>query len=339
MSAVVAGLDKQRLLNINAYLEECISHGKLSGASIAVIRKNILVHESYHGYQNIEKKIALTKDSIFRINSMTKPIVSVGLMMLYEKGKFKLTDPVKLYIPSFNKTKLCGIYDYDKNKNIKNVKLNNIHTKPIKSQIRIWQLLTHTSGLSYGLDKYGKVSPVDKLYNDNASILYRRRPQSDNISVAEFINERLTKMPLRFEPGTKWNYSLATDVVGRLIEVLSGMKLDEYLKANIFDPLQMNDTSFYIPQEKKHRFTALYMPYDTKSVLAPKLKSKCCVTGTKLINISDSVQFCYDKNNKYLSGGSGLVSTLEDYKQFTLMLLNNGKGMNGKQIVSTKIIR
>eukprot|EP01084_Bolivina_argentea_P311745 539643_1 len=229
--STVAGIDRSRIKYINGYLQDCIAKKKLSCASIAVYRKNILVHESYHGFQDIGKKIALTKnsDTIFRIYSMTKPIVSIALMQLYEKGKFKLTDPVKLYIPNFDKRKLPGIYDYEKNKHLSknDLKLENISTKPIKSQIRIWQLLTHTSGLTYGFDTFGLLSPVDKLYNDNGcvlnTVLSQTRDQKDSdITLEEFVDNKLTKMPLTFEPGEGWNYSLSTDVCGRLIEVISG---------------------------------------------------------------------------------------------------------------------
>ena len=166
---VVAGLDKSPLSNINRVIDEWVANKKIPGASMAVLRRNQLVHESYHGVQDIVTQRPLTKETLFRIYSMTKPITSVALMMLYERGEFKMTDPVSLYIPSFDKRKLPGIYDYALNQDVapKDVKLGDVKTKRMKSQIRVWQLLTHCSGLTYGFDQDGVAEPVDKLYVDN----------------------------------------------------------------------------------------------------------------------------------------------------------------------------
>ena len=340
---VVSGMDESRLLNINKWIERWIDENKLPGASIQIVRKGKLVHESYHGFQDLTNKIPLTKNknTIFRIYSMTKPIVSIALMILYERGLFKLKDPVSLYIPSFDKRKLCGIYDYDQNnklfgKNKKNLNINSIKTKLIKSQIRIWQLLTHTSGLSYGFDRYGIIEPVDKLYHDNGCNLTKR----DNLTLQEWIDQRLTKMPLLFEPGTRWNYSYASDVCGRLIEVLSGQRLDIFLKENIFTPLSMNDTSFFVHKDKMDRFAKVYMSSLSQATFKPdpsKSKKKKNIED-KLIDISHTVAHNYDGSKKFLSGGGGLVSTLDDYMSFCKMLLNGGKTENGVNIISPKTL-
>lgn len=307
---VVVGMSKERLLRLQNKIDECINKGLLSGASVAVLRKNKLIHESYHGYQN--PQIPTSPDTIYRIYSMTKPIVSCALMILYEKGKFKLTDPVKLYIPSFDKTKMKGIYCH---------KTNNM--VPIKHNIQIWHLLTHTSGISYGFDK--ETEDVDKFYFDKNGEWNLMR--SKRMKSSEFIDDELSQMPLLFEPGTEWQYSLSTDICGRLVEVLSGKSLDVFLEENIFKPLSMNDTSFYIPNNKKHRFASIYMP-------SPK-------DNTKLIELSsDSLHYEYDQRKQiYCSGGGGLVSTLNDYMKFSKMLLNKGYCIdNGKQILSRKTI-
>ena len=332
--ATVSGMSKSRLSNLSKCIEKWIEDDKIPGASIAVYRKNKLVHESYHKYQS---------DTIFRIYSMTKPIVSIGLMILYERGLFKLRDPISLYIPSFDKRKLIGIYDY--NKNDKNLSLDDIKlikTKPIKSQIRIWQLLTHTSGLSYGFDINGLIEPVDKLYNNFGCNLRKH----DNINLKQWIDQRLTKMPLLFEPGSRWNYSYATDVCGHLIEVLSKQTLDVFLKKNIFDPLNMNDTSFFIDNDKMHRFANLYMSSLSTPAMISKRRRR--ERGKKvddnkkehLIDITNAVSHNYDKKkNKFLSGGGGLICTLNDYMLFCKMLLNGGKSNDGNtRIISPKTL-
>ena len=166
MLPVVGGLDKARLMHLTKTIDGWISANKISGASVAIIRRNHTVHESYHGVQDIASGTAVSKDTLFRIYSMTKPVTSIALMMLYERGKFKLTDPVALYIPSLDKRRLPGIYNYAENRTLdtKHLKLDAIATKPIKSQIRIWQLLTHCSGLTYGMDRESVMQPVDKLH-------------------------------------------------------------------------------------------------------------------------------------------------------------------------------
>ena len=237
---------------------------------------------------------------------MTKPIVSCPLMLLYEEGKFKFTDPIGMYIPSLSKDNLIGIYDYKRNN--KDMKFTEIKTSPIKQEILVWHLLTHTSGLSYGFDKFGDIEPVDKFYNE-----YGCFNHDNKVCLQEWIDHRLSKMPLLFEPGTKWNYSLATDVIGRLIEVLSGLRLDQFLYRKIFKPLKMNNTRFYSDEiESKENIATLYIP---SYALTPARKY---MENYQLIKAEFGNT--YRKSDQYLSGGGGLLSTLGDYMNFNKMV-------------------
>eukprot|EP01084_Bolivina_argentea_P067461 122842_1 len=323
MTLPVSGLDQKRLSKLGNWIQECVNTKKFSGASVTVFRKNQLAYESYHGYQDIDTQKRITKDTVFRIYSMTKPIVSCALMMLYEDGRFKLTDPIGMYIPSLSNKNLIGIYDYNKNTN--KMKLNEIKTLPIKQEILIYHLLTHTSGLSYGFDKFGLIEPVDKLYNQHKCFGHNNK-----MSLEYWIDNCLSKMPLLFQPGTNWNYSLSTDVIGRLIEVLSGIQLDQFLYQKIFKPLKMNNTSFYFDEiENKENIATLYIP---SYAMTPNRKY---IENYKLIK--GEFANSYNKMDQYLSGGGGLVSTLSDYLNFAKMLLNDGE-LFGEQILSRKTI-
>ena len=223
-------MSSEALNNMNTHFHRMVDEKQLAGIQTAVIRKGELVHFNSYGYANIEEQKLLDEHSVFRIFSMTKPIVSVALMQLYEEGKFKLEDPLYTYIPEFKE-----MYIYTDSVLIE-----------AKNPIRIIDLLRHTSGFSYGR---GRNADLNQLYAD--ADLYTSK---DN---EEFV-KKLSKIPLTFEPGTNWQYGLSTNICGYLIEVLSGKSLETYLNEHIFIPLEMSDTHFQLPKEKIERFTVGY---------------------------------------------------------------------------------
>jgi CubicO group peptidase (beta-lactamase class C family) len=238
-------------------------------------------------------------DTIFRICSMTKPITSVALMMLYEEGQFQLNDPVSKFIPEFADVRVfAGTAE------------ESIELTDLEREITIWHLLTHTAGLTYD---FFEDSPVDAMYVE--ADLHR-----GDRTLEEMISE-LVRLPLVFQPGTAWRYSMATDVLGYLIEVISGMSLDAFLERRILNPLGMTDTEFYVPEKKLDRFAAAYGPTESG--------------GIELLDAPATSQF--SKPPRFLSGGSGLVSTASDYLRFAQMLLDKGE-LNGTRLLGRKTI-
>ncbi len=273
------GFSSERLMLLNQAMHSYVDDNELSGIQTAIVKNGKLIHFDSYGSSDISENDPLKEDDIFRIASMTKPIVSIGLMMLLEEGKFKLNDPVYKYIPEF------------KNLTIKKRK----KIKPVKNHVKIIDLLRHSAGLNFkGPEDYRKV-----IYMD----------------LEEYTKESV-KEPLKFEPGTTWWYSSSTDICGYLIEVLSGQKLDVYLKNRIFDPLKMDDTSFELPKNKIDRLTTLYVVGEKKELVSFDNKSNT--------PFKDKVTL--------LNGSGGLLSTTKDYLKFSVMLLNNGS-FGGEQII------
>ena len=273
------GFSSEKLTLLNQAMHSYVDDNELSAIQTAIVKNGKLIHFDSYGSSDISENDPLEEDDIFRIASMTKPIVSIGLMMLYEEGKFNLNDPVYKYIPEF------------KNLTIKKRK----KVKPVKNHVKIIYLLRHSAGLNFkGPEDYRKVI---------------------SMNLEEYTKESV-KEPLRFEPGTTWWYSSSTDICGYLIEILSGQKLDVYLKDKIFDPLKMDDTSFELPKNKLDRFTTLYVVGEKKELVSFDNKSNS--------PFKDKVTL--------LNGSGGLLSTTKDYLKFSVMLLNNGS-IGGEQIL------
>ncbi len=293
------GLSAERLVRIDAAMRKAVDSGELPGAVVFIARDGQLVYAKSFGWQDREKKIPMSNDTIFRLYSMTKPVVSVAAMMLVEEGKLGLQEPVSKYIPEFKNMKV-GVESKDAD------------GKPVltlvdaKRQITVQDLLRHTSGLTYGV--LGAPTAVKQLYKD-AEIF------SQKWVLADFCRA-LAKLPLQFQPGTTWEYSHSTDVLGRVVEVASGQTLDVFLAEHIFAPLKMVDTGFQVPADKQHR-VAQPMP-DVYTGKTPELID-------------------FSKSQTFFAGGHGLVSTAADYLRFAQMLANGGE-LEGARILGPRIV-
>jgi CubicO group peptidase (beta-lactamase class C family) len=298
------GLDPARLAYIPDYFRSYVDRGKIAGFSTLVSRHGEIAHFEVAGQRDRERGLPMEKDTIFRIYSMTKPITSLALMMLYEEGHFQLNHPVSRYIPSFKKLQVWAGGTAQK-----------YETKPCEREMTIRDLLTHTSGLTYG---FMQEHPVDELYR-KAGI---EGANTVELTLKETV-EALSEIPLLFSPGQHWSYSVATDVCGHLVEILSGRPLDEFLAARIFAPLGMNDTAFFVPKDKLDRFATNYFrnPQTKKS---------------GIMDVGDETS-TYAKPPRFLSGGGGLTSTMMDYWRFCQMLLNGGE-LDGVRLCSPKTI-
>jgi CubicO group peptidase (beta-lactamase class C family) len=282
------GLDPTRLERIDRHFARYVDDGRLPGWLLAVSRAGQLAHVSTYGHRDVEQDLPVELDTLFRIYSMTKPVTSVAAMMLYEEGAFELKDPVSRFIPSFADQRV-----YVSGPPTAPV------TVPATEPMRIWHLLTHTSGLTYG---FHHAHPVDAMYRHAGFDFGDSR-----VSLAESC-DLWASMPLLFEPGREWNYSVSTDVLGRVVEVASGQPLDQFLAERIFEPLGMTDTAFHAPEADHGRVAALYVPGPEGRAVRYEAGGRAALRPPAM-----------------LSGGGGLVSSAADYHRFTQMLLRGGE--------------
>ena len=303
------GMSATRLERMDAVINDYIAKKGQAGVAVLVARNGRIVYHKAYGQDDMAAKTPLKRDAIFRLASQTKAITSIGLMMLFEEGKFLLDDPISKYIPAFKNPKVVEKF---------NEKDSSYTSIPAKREITIRQLLTHTSGISYpGIGTKEAVA----IYAKNRIPSGIGTPTN---TLAE-VMPRLAALPLVHNPGDKWTYGLSTDVVGYLIEVLSGQSLDQYLRTRLFEPLGMNDTYFYLPTAKQARLTRLYTEDSTRVVRRMPA----------LGGISED----YPKQaGTYFSGGAGLSGTLYDYAIFLQMVLNGGE-YGGKRFLSPTTIR
>jgi CubicO group peptidase (beta-lactamase class C family) len=280
------GLDADRLRRIDHHFSRYVDDGRLPGWLVAVSRHGRLAHVSWRGSRDLEAGLPVEPDTLWRIYSMTKPVTSVAAMMLYEEGAFELTDPVSTFIPSF-----AGVRVYAAGSDLRQL------TVPAAGPVRIWHLLTHTAGLTYG---FLRVHPVDAGYR--AAGFELDTPLGVDLAQACDI---WAGIPLLFQPGTEWNYSVATDVLGRVVEVVSGQSLAEFFRTRILSPLGMTDTQFWVSGSDAARLAALYTPAPDGT--PARLDA---IGGTAL------------RQPAMFSGGAGLVSTATDYHRFLQMLLH-----------------
>jgi CubicO group peptidase (beta-lactamase class C family) len=295
------GFSAERLARIDSLLQGYVDKGLIPQGVTFIARHGKIVHNKAFGWKDMENKIPASTDDIFRNASQSKGITSVTLMTLYEEGKFLLDDPLAMYLPAFKNMQVIESLDE---------KTGVVKTRPAKGEITIRQLLSHTSGIHYG----------NKLY-DMAGIPTLH--SKDKITIAEVV-DKIAAQPLAHDPGAAFTYGMNTDVVGRLIEVLSGKPLDVAMKERVLDPLGIKDTRFYIPESEASRLVKVYGK--------PAMDSSLRLLDNDLFQT-----YALSGAKTYFSGGAGLTGTIEDYAKFCQMLLNRGE-FNGHRILSRKTI-
>ncbi|MBN1579597.1 MAG: beta-lactamase family protein [Anaerolineae bacterium] len=297
------GLSPERLKRVDRTMERYVQEGKLSGILNLVARRGQVAHLEKRGWMDVEAQKPIEFDTLFRIYSMTKPITSVAVMILYEEGHFFLTDPVAKYIPAFEDTRVF----------VRETETG-IELANLERPITIHDLLTHTAGLSYGFEPDGF---VDKQYQKHVW-----KPWGDNwdISLEELVRG-IARCPLRFQPGSQWFYSMATDVLGYLVQVVSGQPFDVFLQERILGPLDMVDTAFEVPASKLDRFATNYIPKEGG--------------GFDVFDAPETSR--YAKPTRCPAGGMGLVSTIGDYYRFAQMLANQGE-LDGQRLLGRKTV-
>ncbi len=280
------GFSSQRLNRVNKMMQGYIDDGKLASGLTMLARHGETFHFEPYGVLDLESGTPVKRDTLFRIYSMTKPITSAAVMMLYEEGSFSLDDPVGKFIPELASMK---VYD--------GMGETGMRLVDQQRPITVRHLLTHTSGLSYG---FHQDSPIEEMY--------READITDPDSTLKEMAEKLGKLPLVTQPGAKWRYSNATDVLGYLVEVVSGVPFDRYLQDNILDPLDMQDTSFYVAEENLDRLATVYG----------------ASPNGRIVPLDNPMVNRQRRPHTLFSGGGGLVSTGADYMRFCQMLLNGG---------------
>ena len=297
------GVEHKNFTYLNTLMEEEIKEGHINGSAIRILHKGDIVYEEEWGYADKENGIPIEKDTIYRMYSMTKPITAVASMILYERGLFNLFAPVSDYLEGFQNQKVItkdGLVD-------------------VNREVTIQDLLNMTSGVVYPDAEFEAGRIMGKLFDDVAEQLKGESP----VSTLDFCN-RIGRQPLEFQPGENWRYGASADILGAIIELISGKKLSVFLQEEIFAPLGMKDTAFYVPEEKWKRFAMLY------EFIAELGRLEPCYWNH--LGLGD-----YKRPPAFESGGAGLVSTIEDYTKFAMMLANGGT-YQGKRILGTKTV-
>jgi len=307
-NSVVSGISKDRVAKLDAMLEEAIQKEKVPGLVAMVVKDGKIVYHSAKGFADVDVRAKMEKNSIFRIASQSKAITATAVMILWEEGRFRLDDPISKYIPEFKSPQVLNSFRFAD---------TSYTARPAAREITIRHLLTHTSGLGYGV--------IDG--DERMKMIYHKAGivdlfTTENITIEESVN-RLAKLPLHHDPGTKYTYSEGLDVLGYFIEIISGKPFDEFLKERIFDPIGMNDTRFYLDGSQAPRLVTVHTYKDGKWVGFPTTFYDPAYpkTGAKA----------------FFSGGAGLSGTTEDYAKFLQMYLNGGI-YNGKRILSPHTI-
>lgn len=314
VTPAAAGFSPARLQRIDTVLQEYVDKGRMNGAVALIIRNGKIAYYKSVGYDKHEND-PLKKDGIFRIASQTKAITSVAVMMLYEEGKFMLDDPISNYIPEFSKPVVLKTFNKED---------SSYTTVPARREITIRDLLTHTSGIGYA-----------QIGTPEANAIYAKAGVVGGIGVDKIVlgdkMKILGRLPLFHQPGEKWTYGLNTDVLGYLVEVVSGMSLDVFFRQRIFEPLGMKDSYFYLPKEKYKRLVMLYTDDEATQRVKP-MPEKIGLSGEFFFRDYPAME------GSYFSGGGGLSSTIYDYAIFLQMLLNGGE-YNGKRLLSRNSVR
>ena len=292
-------VSRARLGRLSRHLDAYVAAKKIPCAMCLVTMHGDEAYYHESGLCDVERNVEVSRDTIFRIYSMTKPITSVALMMLYEEGHFQLDDPVAEYIPSWGRLR---VYQSGKGESIA--------TREAVNAMTVKNLLTHTSGLTYG---FMQSHPVDAVYRSERIGGGPGRTLQDTV-------DALAATPLLYDPGTRWHYSVSTDICGYLVQLFSGQDLDDFIHDRICRPLGMADTAFRVPEATRHRLAACYSHSDS---------------GYRLQD--DPIKSTYFERPTFLSGGGGMVSTVDDYTRFALMLLNKGI-LDGERVLGSKTV-
>jgi CubicO group peptidase (beta-lactamase class C family) len=299
--AVEVGFDPERLARIDRHFERYVDDGRLAGWTIVVSRAGKIAHLRTYGQRDLASGAPVELDTLFRIFSMTKPITSVAAMMLYEEGALELKDPVHRFIPTFRDVKV-----YRSGSSTSPV------LEPAIDPMRIWHLLTHTSGLTYG---FHYAHPVDAMYRA-AGFEWGSPKDADLAACCDL----LAGLPLLFQAGTEWNYGMSTDVLGRVVEVASGMSLEDFFRTRIFEPLGMDHTMWWVPPEQADQLATLYLPGPGRKAVDGGAFGRPALREPTM-----------------LSGGGGLVSTAADYHRFAQMLLHRGE-LEGTRLLGSRTV-
>ncbi len=305
------GISVERLSLLDKHIEKFVNEGNVPGGVFTIVRKGKTVYHKSFGYRTLDKKVPYKKDDIFRLASMTKAFTVVSIMQLYERGKLGLDDPIFYYIPAFAKMAVLDKF---------NKADSSFTTIETKKKITIRHLLTHTSGITYGGFNPGKIQAVYIKSGINDFGLSHSK-----MTTKQMVNQ-IAKAPLIFEPGEKYMYGLNMEVLGRIIEVVSEKPLNEYFRTNIFEPLNMKDTYFYLPKSKQDRLVPVYSYNKEKKIVM-----------ASATDFGSFTQYPKMKDNNHYAGGGGASGTAADYTVFIQMLLNDGK-YNGKRILSRKSV-
>ena len=300
------GLSSERLARATRAMEADVASGRVAGAIGLVARRGQVAYFEARGQADRERRRPMTKDAIFRIYSMTKPIVSAALMTLHEEGKFRLTDPVSRYLPAYKDREV--LEDSPRSPG----RPERARRVKARREITVQDLMRHTAGMTYG---FFSGTSVDEMYRE-AGVL-------DNKGTLDDMTRKLGRLPLLFHPGEKWHYSVSVDVQGHLIEALSGKRLDHFLEERIVRPLGMTDTGFHAPREKHPRLAQLYSPAEESS--------------EKLRTADPALSERYMQPGTFFSGGGGLLSTTTDYLRFAQMMLNGGQ-LDGVRLLGRKTV-
>ncbi len=295
------GLSPERLARIAPAMNKLLDEGKFAGISVTVARRGAVAYRQEFGFADLATKKPLRPDAIYRIYSMSKPVTGVAVMILLEEGRFRLDDPVSLYLPSFK-----GLRVLDAEQGADD------GTVEAAREVTIRDLLRHTSGLVYG---GAPTTPLGRIY--------QARSLFDPATTLAQMAEKIGSIPLAFQPGSRWEYGISMDVLGRLIEVVSGQPLDAFLEERIFRPLKMVDTGFFVPDEKADRFATCYS-YEEGRGLTP-------------LPAARGLDAYRRGRNRMLSGGGGLVSTAADYLRFATMLAHGGE-LDGIRVLGPRTV-
>ena len=294
------GFDTARLARLDRHFQQYVDDGRLVGWQLQVGRHGQVAHSATYGLADREAGRPVAEDTLWRIYSMTKPVVSVAAMLLWEEGAFELTDEISRFLPAF-----ADVQVFDKGSNTK------AFLVPASEPVRMWHLLTHTSGLTYG---FLEVHPVDAMYRA-AGFALGNPPGNDLAANCDV----WASLPLKFQPGSQWGYGVSTDVLGRVVEVLSGQPLDVFVKERVLDPLGMSDTRWWVDGPDVDRLAGLYAAWEGGTI--------------RYDTLGDSAL----KPPVMLSGGGGLISTAADYWQFCRMLLGRGEA-GGARLLAPRTV-